>query len=48
VLIPIFWKSFPAVFTADCVLMIAMYAKESAGLFASGKLLAGAVGKAEE
>ena len=25
VLIPIVWKSFPAVFTADCVLMAYMY-----------------------
>jgi len=38
VLIPIVWKSFPAVFTADCVLMATMYYKEKAGLFSEPEL----------
>ena len=37
VLIPVFWKSFPAIFTADCVLMAYMYYNKGAGLFDDGK-----------
>ena len=37
VLIPVVWKSFPAVFTADCVLMAFMYYNKGAGIFDDGK-----------
>ena len=37
VLIPIVWKSFPAVFTADCVLMAYMYYNKGAGIFDDGE-----------
>ena len=33
VLIPIVWKSIPAVFTADCVLMACAYFNKAAGIF---------------
>ena len=48
VLIPIVWKSFPAVFTADCVLMAYMYYNKSAGVFDDGTTASAAVEGSEE
>lgn len=36
VLIPVVWKSFAAVFTADCLLMAYMYYNKGAGIFDDG------------
>jgi len=36
VIIPVFWRSFPAVFTADCLLMAFMYYNKGAGIFDNG------------
>lgn len=41
VLIPVFWKSFSAVFTADCLLMAYMYYNKGAGIFDDGSAAAG-------
>ena len=35
-LYPAVWKSFPAVFTADCLLMAYMYYNKGAGIFDDG------------
>ena len=40
VLIPVFWKSFSAVFTADCLLMAYMYYNKGAGIFDDGSAAA--------
>jgi len=37
VLIPFVWKSFPGVFTADCLLMTYMYYNKGAGIFNNGE-----------
>lgn len=36
VLIPVVWKSFAGVFTADCLLMAFMYYNKGAGIFNDG------------